>query len=269
MLLQQAALKEAARIEAVRQETARHEAARLETERQESAKQAAAKLAAKLAEKQAEALKESARQEAMRQETIRQEANRQEAARAEAAKIDAERQDAAKKAAARQELLRIEAARLAALQSDEEKRQENLRAIGQQMKREAAQREAEAQRQLSAGSLLRRGRLFGRADPNNELVLYAEAWSRKIHFNIAPDKVQAIARQVRTNPVVTVAIRSDGSVESVTFVTSSGVPAIDEAIRQIVYSQASYQAFPAKLLKDYDVIEIRRTWHFDTAIRMD
>jgi outer membrane biosynthesis protein TonB len=43
---------------------------------------------------------------------------------------------------------------------------------------------------------------------------------------------------------VTVAIRSDGSVESVTFVLSSGVPAIDDAIRRIVDSQKPYQAFP-------------------------
>ena len=45
------------------------------------------------------------------------------------------------------------------------------------------------------------------------------------------------------DPLVTVAIRRDGSVESVTFVVSSGVPEIDEGIRRIVQSQAPYQAF--------------------------
>ena len=68
---------------------------------------------------------------------------------------------------------------------------------------------------------------------------------------------------------MTVAVRSDGSVESVTFVLSSGVAAIDEAIRRIVESQVPYQAFPPELAREYDVIEIRRTWHFDTAIRLD
>jgi outer membrane biosynthesis protein TonB len=57
-------------------------------------------------------------------------------------------------------------------------------------------------------------------------------------------------------------------VESVTFVQSSGVAAIDEAIRRIVHSQTHYQVFPQGLSREYDVIEIRRTWHFDTAIRM-
>jgi outer membrane biosynthesis protein TonB len=67
---------------------------------------------------------------------------------------------------------------------------------------------------------------------------------------------------------VTVAVRSDGSVESVSFVLSSGVPAIDEAIRRIVHSQVPYQAFPPALAREFDVIEIRRTWYFDTAIRL-
>ncbi len=68
--------------------------------------------------------------------------------------------------------------------------------------------------------------------------------------------------------MVTVAMRSDGSVESVKFVLSSGVPALDEAIRRVVERQKPYQAFPPDLVRDYDVLEIRRTWHFDTAIRL-
>ena len=68
--------------------------------------------------------------------------------------------------------------------------------------------------------------------------------------------------------MVTVAIRSDGSVESVTFVRSSGVVAVDDAIRRVVTSLANYQAFPPGLERQFDVIEIRRTWHFDMAIRL-
>jgi hypothetical protein len=46
------------------------------------------------------------------------------------------------------------------------------------------------------------------------------------------------------------------------------VPAIDEAIRRIVESQTPYQAFPPGLAREFDVIEIRRTWIFDTAVRL-
>jgi len=65
-----------------------------------------------------------------------------------------------------------------------------------------------------------------------------------------------------------VALRSDGAVESVTFVLSSGLPELDEAIRRVVYSQAPYAAFPPALAREFDVIEIRRTWYFDMAIRL-
>lgn len=92
--------------------------------------------------------------------------------------------------------------------------------------------------------------------------------SRKIEINMTFDMVREAVKQAHTPPMVTVAIRADGSVEKVTFVVSSGVAAIDEAIRKVVASQAPYLAFPPALARQYDVIEIRRTWIFDTAIRL-
>jgi outer membrane biosynthesis protein TonB len=58
-------------------------------------------------------------------------------------------------------------------------------------------------------------------------------------------------------------------VESVTFVVSSGVAEVDEAIRRIVQSARPYPAFPPSLAREYDVVEIRRNWHFDSAVRLD
>ncbi len=98
--------------------------------------------------------------------------------------------------------------------------------------------------------------------------MYAEAWARKVQLNMTFDMVREAASRPHVSPVVTVAIRRDGSVESVTFVLSSGEPEIDEAVRRIVESQTPYQAFPPALASDFDVIEIRRTWHFDTAVRL-
>jgi len=247
----QAALSEAARQEAARQEAQRAETARLEAERQEAARQAVA------------------RQEAVRQEAARQEAARQEAQRTETARLEAERQEAARQAAARQEAVRVEAA-----QEEAAKREAARRAMGRQLDEEAARREAAspaavpASRPLPSSSGVRRGRLFGRADANAELVLYAEAWARKIQLNMTFDMVRDAARRPHTDPLVTVAIRADGSVESVTIVMSSGVAEIDEAVRRIVHSQVPYPAFPPGLAREFDVIEIRRTWHFDMAIRL-
>ena len=208
------------------------------------------------------------------------EAARQQAARIETARVEAERQEAgrqaaAQQAAARQAAAQQEAARLQAIKDAADRREALLKAIGKQLDEEAARREAAAtlarQQADTSGpsaSTARRGRLFGRSDSNTELVLYAEAWSRKIQLNLGIEQLREATRQPHTAPVVTVAIRSDGSVESVIFVRTSGVPAIDDAVRTIVQGQAPYQRFAPNLAREFDVIEIRRTWYFDTAIRL-
>jgi hypothetical protein len=274
------AQQEAARQELERAEASRLEAGRREAARQEQARQAqleATRLAQLEAARQAQL--ESARQarlDAERQEVAKQEATRQDAMKQEAARQDAVKQAAARQEAAKQEAARQEAARIDQVQREraeqEAKREERLRAIGKQLAEEAAQRDAASNRPsrslLPTASSLRRGWLLGRADPNAELVLYAEAMSRKIEMNMTFDMVREAVKQPHAQPIVTVAVRADGSVEKVTFVVSSGVAAIDEAIRKVVASQAPYPVFPPALARQYDVIEIRRTWIFDVAIRL-
>ena len=237
--------QQADQMEAVRESATRRQAERLEAARQ------------------AVARNDAAQAEVERQEAARQAAVRQEAERAEAARVDAQRQEAARQETARQETARQEKELQKAARAEQEaKREAVLRAIGRQLDAEAAKRDA------ASSSSARRGRLFGRTDPNTELILYAEAWSRKIELNMTFDMVREAAKQRHTNPLVTVALRSDGSVESVTFVVSSGVAEIDEAIRRIVQSQTPYRSFPPGLAREYDVIEIRRSWSFDMAVRL-
>ncbi|NIA55024.1 hypothetical protein HAV22_15415 [Massilia sp. TW-1] len=270
---QEAAKREEARQEAARQEAARQEAARQEAVRQEAARQEAIRqeVARQEAARQEAARQEAARQEAARQEAARHEAVRQEAVRQEAARQEAARQEAVGQEAARQELAKKEQA-LAEREAQESAREERLRQIGKQLDLERAQRENTVDRQanspLPTVSGLRRRWLFGRADPDQDLVLYADAMSRKIELNLTIDMVRELLKQPHTQPTVTVAVRADGSVEKVTFEVSSGVPALDDAIRKIIASQAPYGAFPPSLAHRYDVIEIRRTWVFDYAIRL-
>ena len=270
--------REAEKLEAARQAAARVEAERREAEDREAARQAAAReeLAQREAVDRTAARIESERREAEKQEAARQAVAREEQAKREAvdreaARIESVRREAEKQeAAAREEQAQREAARVEAAREQDARRDAARRAMGRQLDEEAARRDAaQARTPLSpSASPLRRGRLFGRADPNAELILYAEAWSRKIQFNTGFEMVREAAKQAHTDPVVTVAIRSDGSIESVTFVRSSGVAAIDEAIRRIVQSQTPYLPFQPALARQFDVIEIRRTWYFDTAIRL-
>ncbi len=268
--LDEKAQQEAARLEAARREAMRQAQNQLDTARQDAIKQEAARQErARQDEKsqQDAARLEATRREAMRQEQARQAQNQLDAARQDAIKQEAARQEAARQEAARQERAKQEQARQE-LADQEARREERLRAIGRQLNAEAAQRDP-ARSLLPTVSSLRRGWLFGRADPNADLVLYAEAMSQKIEKNMTFDIVREAVKQPHTRPVVSVAIRADGSVEKLTFVVSSGVPAIDEAIRKVVASQAPYAAFPPALARQYDVIEIRRTWVFDIAIRLE
>lgn len=273
--------RQAAEQEALRQEAARREAARIDAERQEAARIEVSRREAELmaAERRAAELEAQRQRDAHREAENRmalEEAQRQEAVRIEAARVEAERQEAARleaerREAERREALRLEAARLAAAREEEERREARLRAIGRQLDDEARQREAAA-----AGSKLplslstaRRIKLWARTDPNVELVQYAEAMARKIQMNTPAETVRDLARRPHVDPVVTLAIRSNGSVEGVTIVVSSGVPEIDAAIPRIVQSHAPFQMFPQGLARQADVVEIRRTWYFDVAVRLN
>ena len=70
------------------------------------------------------------------------------------------------------------------------------------------------------------------------------------------------------HPMVTVAIRSDGSLENVHIERSSGVRELDEAVRRIANFFAPYSAFPPALARQFDVIEIRRIWQFEGTLRI-
>ncbi|MTW10052.1 hypothetical protein GM658_05510 [Pseudoduganella eburnea] len=268
-LLQQEAVRAAqvAKAEAVRKEAERLELARQEKLRQETIQQEQARQVEKA--RQDAALQEqvhaqSAQLDAERREAARQEQMRQEAARQ--AQQEAAKQEAARLEKTRQEQVRLEKER------QEAEHEERLRAIGRQLNEEAAQRDAALKNPsrslLPTVSGLRRGWLFGRADTNGELVQYAETISKKFELNMAFDMLRDVVKQRHVSPMVTIAIRADGSVENVTFVVSSGVSAIDDAIRKVIATQAPYGAFPPGLARQYDVLEIRRTWVFDTAIRL-
>ena len=274
-ILHQEAAEVAVRQEAARQETARQETARQEAARQEAARQEAAR-------------QEAARQEAARQEAARQEAARQDAARQEAARQDAARQEAARQETARQDAARQDAARQDAARQDAMRRSEAAQEAATAVAR-AAQRDAARAPVLPTSPIpterpspgntaenppearmetARRRTLLARPDRDLRLMMAAEGWRQKIEQNAPFDVFQAAKSGPYENPVVTVALRPDGSVESVVINRSSGVAAVDNAVRRIVLLLSPFPPFPSDLAMDYDVIEIRRVWTFDSAVRL-
>jgi TonB family protein len=110
--------------------------------------------------------------------------------------------------------------------------------------------------------------VVGASERDLPLKMYVESWRQKIERNGAINYPRSWADMVRIDPVVSVAVRSDGSIEDVTILVSSGRPEMDEAVRRIVRVNARYSPFPQNIAKRYDVIEIRRVWSFGDALKL-
>jgi hypothetical protein len=100
------------------------------------------------------------------------------------------------------------------------------------------------------------------------LRMYVDSVREKIERNAVLSAAQLATDVVRTDPIVSVAIRSDGSVEDVIILRSSGRADIDEFVRRIVRLNARYSAFPPNVAAQYDVVELRRVWRFAGALRL-
>jgi protein TonB len=62
--------------------------------------------------------------------------------------------------------------------------------------------------------------------------------------------------------ILHVAVRADGSVESVRVVRSSGYDLLDRAAIRIVELAGPYAPFPPDIAAETDVLDIVRTWQF-------
>ncbi|BCM26121.1 energy transducer TonB [Methyloradius palustris] len=92
---------------------------------------------------------------------------------------------------------------------------------------------------------------------------YVEAWRQKVekigNLNYPEAaKTQKLYGQLR----MTVSIKSDGSIESISIDQSSGSKVLDDAAKNIVTMAAPYAAFPDDIRKDTDILGITRTWTF-------
>jgi len=62
-----------------------------------------------------------------------------------------------------------------------------------------------------------------------------------------------------------VSINSDGSIDKVDLVRTSGSRILDAAAIRIVEMSAPFAPFPADIRRDTDILHITRTWSFTKA----
>ena len=91
---------------------------------------------------------------------------------------------------------------------------------------------------------------------------YMEDWRIKVERIGTLNYPEAAKGKLYGSLLLSVRIRSDGSVERVDIDRSSGHKILDEAARRIVEMAAPYAAFPDDIRRDTDILEITRTWNF-------
>jgi len=93
------------------------------------------------------------------------------------------------------------------------------------------------------------------------IATYLEGWKRKIErvgtMNY-PTQLENVAR----NPVLEVAISSDGTLKEVVILQSSGQRKLDQSAVNILKIASPFDPFPDYLKRDYDVLRFSYEWYF-------
>jgi protein TonB len=108
----------------------------------------------------------------------------------------------------------------------------------------------------------RRGQITGVRARQSNFARYYEDWRAKIE-HISELHYPAAARgKMYDNLLITVSIKKDGSIDKIVIHRHSKYPVLNEAALKIARLGEPYAPFPPEIAKDYEVIDITRTWTF-------
>jgi protein TonB len=128
---------------------------------------------------------------------------------------------------------------------------------------EAMRIEARIAKEMEVYQQRPKRRFVGARAEEYRLARYVEDWRAKIE-RVGNLNYPDAARQMKLygSLLITVSIRSDGTVESVEINRSSGHNVLDAAAVRIVEMSAPFAPFPPDIKRDTDVLHITRTWMF-------
>jgi protein TonB len=108
-----------------------------------------------------------------------------------------------------------------------------------------------------------RRRFIGARTQEFRFARYVEDWRAKVE-RVGETNYPQAARDQRIygSLVVTVSIKSDGSIERVDINRSSGQRILDAAALHIVRLASPFAPFPPDIARDTDILSITRTWIF-------
>ena len=128
---------------------------------------------------------------------------------------------------------------------------------------EAIRLEAQIAKEMDAYQKRPKRRFIGAHAEEYRFARYVEDWRLKIE-RIGNLNYPEAARQMRLygGLLLTVSIKSDGSLDGVEVTRSSGQRILDAAAVKIVQMSAPFSAFPPDIKRDTDILNITRTWTF-------
>jgi len=128
---------------------------------------------------------------------------------------------------------------------------------------EAMRMEARIAKDMEVYQQRPKRRFVGARAEEYRFARYVEDWRSKIE-RVGNLNYPEAARQLKLygSLLLTVSIRSDGSVENVEINRSSGARVLDAAAVRIVEMSAPFAPFPPDIKRDTDVLHITRTWMF-------
>ena len=162
----------------------------------------------------------------------------------------------------RLELANKEAARL--LQKQAMEGQNSQQAGQSDEQSESAKLAASLEQRMQAYAARPKKVFVGANAQESALAEWVERWQRKIE-KTAADFYPENVKGKRGELIMTSAVRSDGSVESIDIERKSGVQGMDEAAKRILALAGPFEAFGPELKKTADIVYITRKWKFTPA----
>lgn len=131
-----------------------------------------------------------------------------------------------------------------------------------------ARMEAQISRQLDTYNKRPRRTFIGSRAEEYRFAQYVEDWRLKVERIGNLNYPEDARGKIYGSLVLSVSIKSDGSLDDVDVVRSSGQRILDRAAERIVRMGAPYAKFPANITRDTDILVITRTWTFAPGDRL-
>lgn len=122
--------------------------------------------------------------------------------------------------------------------------------------------EAQISREIDEYNQRPRKTFIGARAQEYRFAQYVEDWRLKVERIGNLNYPESARGRIYGSLVLTVSIKSDGSLASVVIQRSSGHPILDRAAVRIVRMAAPFARFPANIKRDTDILVITRTWTF-------